>query len=228
MSTELETYEPTSQALAPLTERQAEALNKKIIAASDKVSSSREQLVDLLDKAALGQIHVALGYASWTAWFSETVQFRPVDVADRKELARMMASKGMSTRASAKALDCSQKTVSRDLQGESFGSDTVTSLNGAQQPRHKAAKEDPEPLDAEEVPLPAEDEEEPAEPLRPVSEDFQDEMWNLANWRAAIKEILEDERILVARTRNSLAKKHTNELQDAAKDIQDVVDFLMG
>src|SRR6185312_6935765 len=104
MSTELETYEEQTDAAAPLTERQAKALNKKIEAASEKVSASREQLVDLLDEAARGQIHIALGYASWTAWFSETVQIRPLDVADRKELVKMMTSKGMSQRAAAKAL----------------------------------------------------------------------------------------------------------------------------
>lgn len=228
MSTEMEVYNPQEAEYTPLTEREAQKLNNKIKTACDKMNTSREGLWDLLDEAAKGQIHVALGYASWTAWWSETVEIRPLDVADRKELARMMASKGMSTRAGAKALGYSQSGFSRDTKGESSNSDTVTSLDGSQRQRSKPSEDEEElPVQdaAEESEEPAE---EPIEPLRPVSEDFQDEMYNLANWRSAIGEILEDERILVLRTRNSLAKKHVDDLQDAANHIQAIIDFLRG
>lgn len=245
MTTELEVYEESETAeYTPLTERQAKALNEKIHKACDKVSFSREALWDLLNEAAQGQIHIALGtYPSWTAWFSENVRIRPLDVADRKELAIMMASRGMSTRAAAKVLDSSQKTMSRDLQGESLDSETVTSLDGSERQRSKptegaastrgtqSAKDVAEELATTEADLDPETidaEEELAEPLRPVSEDFRDEMWNLRNTVTAIKDVLEDERILVPRTRNSLATKHVNEIQDIIKELQDVIDFLMG
>src|SRR6185436_8881844 len=158
--------------------------------------------IALLDEAARGQIHIALGtYPSWTAWFSENVTIRPIYVTDRQELAKMMTSRGMSTRAAAKALDCSQSTLSRDVRGESFDSTSVTTLDGKTAPRNKPAKGEAafvvadEALEAEEVPLPDEDEDE--QPIRPISADFQEEMWNLKNTRTALKELLEDERILV-------------------------------
>lgn len=224
-STELEVYEPDAEMeeYTPLTERQAKALDNKIRTATDKISTSREQLVELLDKAAKGQIHIALGKRSWTEWFSESVQIRALDVADRKELVKMMSSIGMSQRAAAKTLGISQSTARRDLEGESFDSDTVTTLDGKTAPRNKAAKD---VIDAKAVEEPEVEPE--SEPLRPVSDDFQDEMWNLANTVTMFKDILEnDARVNVQRTRNSLAKKHINDLTDAIKELQTVVDFLM-
>jgi hypothetical protein len=152
--TELAVIDNDPVAPEPLTKAKAKALDKKIRAASDKVSTSTENLLDLLEEAAAGNIHEALELPSWTAWFADAVQISISDKHERKELVKLMSGKGMSQRAIAGTLGVSQKTVDRDLDGEQVADgETVTGLNGVEKPKTKAkavaAEEDPGYIDAE-------------------------------------------------------------------------------
>jgi|SRR5882757_8452923 len=86
------------EVIEPLTKPQARALDKRIRAASDKVGTNVNTLLNLLDEAAHGQIHRALGVTSWTAWFRDAVQL------ERKSLMSLMSGRGMSRKPSEPAV----------------------------------------------------------------------------------------------------------------------------
>jgi transposase len=198
---------------APLTERQAKALDKKIRATNDKMNTTAENLFDLLEQAAMGRIHEALGYASWTAWFSEAVQLRPQDREQRKALVAMMTGKGMSQRAAAKALGVSQKTVDRDLEGtESHDSDTVTSLDGSQRARTRKKVIDAEIVSVEEDQRTAAD----------VVQDFSNEIDTLLINVQAFKDVLDDE--LFDKARKRIAQRFVKRLNGAINDLTKVME----
>lgn len=73
-----------------LSRSQAKALDKRIRAASDKVSTNVNALLNLLEEAAQGQVHRAMGATSWTAWFRDAVQL------ERKSLRSLMSGRAMS------------------------------------------------------------------------------------------------------------------------------------
>jgi predicted transcriptional regulator len=129
---------------APLSPNAAKNLNADIKVACEHFTTSREHLQDLLEQAYDGKIDVALGYPSWTKWFSENVTITPTDRAERQAWAAAMSGKGMSQRAIAEVLGCDQKTVSNDLRTEENSSvepdAKVTSLNGSRRPKHPKPK----------------------------------------------------------------------------------------
>jgi hypothetical protein len=87
-----------AEIIGPLSKPQAKALDKRIRAASDKVGTNVNALLNLLDEAAYGQIHRALGVTSWTAWFRDAVQL------ERKSLMSLMSGRGMSRKSSEPAV----------------------------------------------------------------------------------------------------------------------------
>lgn len=240
------------EVIEPLNEREAEALDKRIRAASEKLTTSRDQLLDLLEEAARGQIHAALGFPSWTAWIKEAVQIVPADPAERKALAQLMSGKGMSVRAIAGALGVGKSTVNRDLSESTVPSGTVDkadnkviSLDGRNRPKHQPKKPEPEQGPLDEAPEPKQAEPEPTstsadaatavepkpkptpEPKQPrITAEFQDEIYNLRNCVQEFKTILEDERF--SKVRNRLAKRHLDQVLDAINDLRRISEVLMG
>lgn len=206
-----------------LSKREAKALDKRIRSASDKVSTTTENLLDLLEQAAAGQIHVALELPSWTAWFKDAVQIQISDKFERKELVKLMSGKGMSQRAIAGSLGVSQKTVDRDLDGEDVQEGaTVTSLDGPQRPKNR-----PEVIDAEVVDD-EEDSEVEAEPMKAVDivSSFDDEMANLFAAQNELSELVAEEKWAGARKR-VIKAGHINNLQEIISSLQYIVDDLM-
>jgi DNA invertase Pin-like site-specific DNA recombinase len=96
--------------------------------------ASYDALAVLIEEATSRNIHVALGYSSWTAWFTESVQITAADKYQRKALVSLMSGKGMSQRAIAGSLGVDQSTVNRDIKsgdanasrGETTGMDGKT------------------------------------------------------------------------------------------------------
>lgn len=231
-TTEVDVYDADElgtevEVLQPLTEKEAKALDKKIRNASDKVSTYTESLLNLLEEAAAGSIHEALGLPSWTAWFKDAVQISVSDRFERKELVKMMSGKGMSQRAIAGSLGVSQKTVDRDLDGEEVAEgDTVTSLDGVQRPKGKAkepeldsgTEEDGEDyIDAEVV--------EPPTPAAELVAAFNDETINLWGAWSELKDLQAQEKWGGARKR--VAAANLNHLQEVISGLQAIVDDLM-
>lgn len=201
----------------PLTEAKAKALDKKVRAAGVKAAASMADLLDLLEEAAVGQIHTALGYASWTAWVSEAVQIAPTDENERKAFVSMMSGKGMSQRAIADVVGVNQATISRDLSGDADASTgKTTGKDGKEYDRTPKADKI---IDAEVVDV------EPEAKPQPLSSDFSDEMDYLNNSVLAFKDLVEDERF--EKGRKTIAKRFLNKLTENISELQKVVDLLM-
>jgi transposase len=199
----------------PLSATKAKALNKKIHTAMDKMTTQRDAFLDLLDEAAAGQIHVSLGYASWPAYLAAEVQFTPADLTERHDLAVALSGKGASQRAIATILGVSQSTARRELEGEEFEDDTVTSLTGSTVPRHKppVVEEDDEPEEAK-----------PTTAAELVAE-FDVEAANAHNAVAAMVEIMTEQKWPGARKR--VGKAHLNHIGEWQESLQAIVDDLM-
>jgi hypothetical protein len=157
------------EVVEPLTEKAAKALDKKIRATSDKVTTNVNLLIELLDQAERGQIHEALAYPSWTAWVKDAVQISIPDPEERKALVSLMSGKGMSTRAIAGSLRISKSQAARDAAAPSGApedelararaSKGLDGKNYSRIPPKKKAKPvepEPEPLEVEEVDDPLE------------------------------------------------------------------------
>src|SRR5258706_188459 len=71
-----------------------------------------------------GQIHLALGHHSWTAYLADVVQIGSQDRDERRKIIALLSGEGMSQRAIASVVGVSQKTVDRDI-GEVSHDDSV-------------------------------------------------------------------------------------------------------
>jgi hypothetical protein len=224
-----------------LTKAAAKALNKKIISASNKltgdvnkVAVDTKALLALVNEAQTGQIHKALDYASWTAWFKDTVRIEPANPVERKMLVRLMNGEGLPQRATAAALGISQKTADRDLDGVETSqgdSTTVTTATGKTYPKHPKQKAEPEAaepevLDVESEEIPDEGDPEPTVSTpATVLKEFGTEMDNLGIDAQALCDVVADECWAKARVR--VAKAHLNPLQDVITTLTEIVDDLM-
>ena len=74
------------------------------------------KLFDLVTEARQGDIHLALGFTSWTAYLADALKElgTVVNAVERRQLVDWLAHQGMSERAMARALGCSQPTIHRD------------------------------------------------------------------------------------------------------------------
>jgi hypothetical protein len=228
--------EPEPEVIEPLSNTEAKRLDKKIRAASNKVATDFNHLIDLLEQAERGLIHVALDCSSWTAYVKDAVQIQVSDRLERKALVQLMSGKGMSQRAIAGSLNVDQKTVSNDLreQAEENSSpkpDNIVGLDGKKYKRK--AEPEPEPsLDAEVVepepetkPVPeSEPKPEPQQP--PITHDFRDDVEQLIANVQALLDDTEDDRFPSAR--NRIKNAYLDQLLDAINDLQRVTEVLMG
>lgn len=221
-TTEIATLEPLeAEIVEPLNKTDAKRLDKKIRSSNDRLNNYGAKMEDefavlakLLDEAAEGQIHKALGLKSWTAYVKDAVQFRPSNREERKAVVAMMSGKLLSQRTIADVLGISQKTVDRDLDGEEFESDTIETVDGKTAPRNKPPKD-------------VEPEDEPPAHQTSVTEDFRDEVYQLQNNVQAFKDVLDDERFPKARAR--LAKsKAVNDFRSAIDELEDLLVIIVG
>jgi hypothetical protein len=238
---------------APLSEGKARQLDKQIKTAREKYVDSMDYLLGLIQKAAEGQIWVALGLPSMSAYLKENVAIIPQDTTERRALTEALAGKGFSNRTTADILHVDEATVRRDKKASGAASAagaTVEGPDGKHYPASQPKDDEPQqqPLDADEVPLPdtgsgvgGGDYEEPGEwphgePVtvapespepkpQPVSQDFGDEMGFLGNSVESFHDIMDDSRF--PKAAKTIAKRHLNDLQEDIVELQKVVDCLM-
>ena len=81
----------------PLDKAQAEKLDKKIVTAVERVGTAADTfedrmdtLTELVNEARAGQIHVGLGFASWTAYFTKRVQTPVLAIGERKPVVALL------------------------------------------------------------------------------------------------------------------------------------------
>lgn len=104
-------------AVASMSEQEAQKLTERIRLTAHNYTEARAKLQELVAEAKEGNAHLALGYASWTAYLSEVLGEEPMRLArsERQEMVQLLSSEGMSTRAIAPIVGADHVTVSRDL-----------------------------------------------------------------------------------------------------------------
>jgi predicted transcriptional regulator len=214
-----------------LTAAKAKQLDKRIRTKGEKLDTDADDYINLLEEAALGQIHLALDeYRSWTAYVADVakdnrfLQMLVKDKLQRKALAVKMSGTGMSQHAIASALGVSQKTIDRDLDGEEFDSDTITSTDNRTLPRNgsDAAPEDDNIIEGEIV-----DEEPEPNTRRPsVMKDFEQEVINLQNAMTEMEDVIQDDRF--PKQRKKIATAHLNSLQEIRTALETIIDEVFG
>lgn len=102
---------------AAMTEKDAERLTERIRLTAHNYAEARQKLQELVAEAKAGNAHIALGYASWTAYLSEVLGEEPLLLArgERQEMVQMLSAEGMSMRAIAPIVGTSHITVRNDL-----------------------------------------------------------------------------------------------------------------
>jgi len=95
---------------------QAHRLDSRIRLLSGNVADNLTKLTDLIAEAKQGQIHLTLGFPSWTAYLTSALSQLELALAGpaRRELVTRLADEGMSNRAIAGAVGVSEITVRRD------------------------------------------------------------------------------------------------------------------
>lgn len=217
----------------PLSTKDAKALDKRIRATGDRAVKSHtntlklfDELTELLTQARDGEIHKALGLKSWTAYVSDAVNLEVPQREDRKALTLFFSGQGMSQRAIATALGVSQKTIDRDLEGETTESGaTVTSLDGAERPKNGKAKPEVDYIEAEVVEPPEESQSDEPMTAADIVEAFNDETVNCWTGWSELKELMAEPKWANARKR--VAKANLNHITEIITGLQAIVDDLM-
>lgn len=110
--------------IIPIEVGAARRLTERIRLVAMTVGDNITKLKTLVAEAKESEVHVALGYASWTAYLSDVLGETPLmlerDV--RRELVMELTEQGMSTRAIAPIVGVDQKTVVRDIAREAHAS----------------------------------------------------------------------------------------------------------
>ena len=103
-----------------LTLDEARRLTERIRLVAHTVAENMEKLQRLVTDAKNGNVHVQLGYASWTAYLADVLGETPMrlDRDNRQEMSRMLTDEGMSTRAAAKVLGVARNTIKSDIRRE--------------------------------------------------------------------------------------------------------------
>ena len=104
-----------SAEIVRLDEGQARRLTERIRLTAHSARESLTRLRDLVDEAQRAEVHVTLGYASWTAYLADVFGEEPMRLPrdQRQELVGYLAGEGMSTRAIAPIVGVSQPLTRR-------------------------------------------------------------------------------------------------------------------
>ena len=104
-----------TEVAVPLGMTEAARLDKRIRLMADTIRDNVLKITGLIEEAKTGQIHVALGFASWTAYLADALGGRlELDTDSRREVVALMSGEGMSNRAIAQAVGVSHVTVIND------------------------------------------------------------------------------------------------------------------
>lgn len=187
-------------ATAALTEQEATRLTERIRLTAHNYSEARAKLQELVSEAKEGNAHLALGYASWTAYLSEVLGEEPMRLArsERQEMVQLLSSEGMSTRAIAPIVGAHHDTVASDLKSAPVGNPTPTPVQG---------------MDGKAYTKP---ESQPAAPKRrPITDQSSEAGWELAKTVEKLERIITDDRFPANREQvsNNLKQHLINSIQ---------------
>lgn len=226
----------TIAAVAPLAEDAARRLTERIRITAHNARDNLTKLRDLVDEAQHGQAHLALGYASWTAYLSDVLGDEPLRLArdQRQELVGYLAGEGMSTRAIAPIVGVSQKTVVKDAQ-------VIPQVSPAPAPKVNTTTGEvsddfePEPtplvppakvtgLDGKQYTRPVPAPEPKAPPRRALTAQFFDATYDLGKAIERVARLADDDRL--PQNADQVAARHRNDLIRYRDLLQEVIDQL--
>lgn len=100
----------------PLDDARAKMLDSRIKTCVENIGDRLTALHKLLDEAQEGQVHLTMGFRSWTEYLADRIGNRwQVAGDERREMAQLLANRGMSMRAIASITGTSKSTVARVL-----------------------------------------------------------------------------------------------------------------
>jgi hypothetical protein len=108
----------TAAVVVTVTEAEAQRLTARITLMAGTLREGFEKLHGLVAEAKAGNVHVVLGYPSWTAYLADVLGKEPMRLAadERRELVAYLSGEGMSARAIAPVVGVDHATVARDIQ----------------------------------------------------------------------------------------------------------------
>lgn len=98
-------------------EANARRRQERIRLMASTVREGIDKIGSLVEEAKASNDHVALGYASWTAYLADTLGAEPLrlDRGKRREVVALLSGEGMSTRDIAAVVGAGNATVHRDI-----------------------------------------------------------------------------------------------------------------
>jgi hypothetical protein len=145
-----------AEIVQPLDRAAAERLDKRIRLLVNSVRENVAKIEGLLIEAEAGQIHLTLGFKSWTAYLADALGGRlELNTEARRKVVELLAGHRMSQRAIAQATGVGRTTVQRDLAAtdgqvaHNGPPETVIGLDGRTHPA--TPKQDPHEAETEVV-----------------------------------------------------------------------------
>ncbi len=140
MSTEIEVVETLDTAAAT-------RLDKRIRLMASTVRDNLTKIAALVEEAKAGEIHVALGFSSWTAYLADALGGQiELSTESRRSVVELLAGEGMSNRAIATAVGVTEGTVRNDKVRNDYAPEPVTGLDGRTYKKSGTKKKpDPQP-----------------------------------------------------------------------------------
>lgn len=136
---EVQQVEEQVEVVVPLSREDAEQLDKRIRQAAGQFVADWVKFQGLIDDARRGQVHLTLGYPSWTAYVAEVGQdllsLPTANAEVRREVLEWLSRTGMSLRAIAQVAGLSKSTVGRELSAVPSG---TPDASGSAEPQASA------------------------------------------------------------------------------------------
>ncbi len=110
----------------------ARRLTERIKVLAEATAEHLDKLQMLVAQAKAGQVHVVLGYPSWTAYVADVFSAAQLSLnrEDRRDVVAYLSSEGMSTRAVAGLVGVDDRTVRRDLAGAAYAAPDAPEVVG--------------------------------------------------------------------------------------------------
>ena len=225
-------------ATVTMTENDARRITERIRYTALSARESLEKLQALVTQAQEGQAHVALGYASWTAYLADVLGDQPLRLPrdQRQQLVGYLAGEGMSTRAIAPIVGVTDRQIRRDISGgtnvppaQTPSAEAATTAGDAEVEGSGEAVSDPPSapvrptvtgLDGKTYTRPAPPERKPQR--RPITDQARDAGWDLTKSVERIQRIASDDRF--APNKEVVATHLRSHLTTAVEVCQDLLD----
>lgn len=177
--------------LSVMDEIAARKLTERIRITAHNYADARQKLQELVAEAKTGNAHLALGYASWTAYLAEVLGEEPMRLArgERQEMVQMLSAEGMSTRAIAPIVGADRKTVMQDVRQVVQNGPPERPVQGLDGKTYTR-------------PEPTEPAEPPKQKRRPLTDQARDAGWELRRAVERLERIYSDDRY--TRTQNEI------------------------